>query len=403
MKIKSWKLFTWLILTIVPIFQINVLFAQSHIELGLDGTAFHDSNPTLYPDSYENLLGTTGFLWKPYINWHFLTNQNEVKCSFDYWKEQMRKKMDPQEMTGYSFSINWSNTLNDTLTFNLINDFKESEIERENVDLPEYTGKTRWNELQPGIAYQYNDIFEAETHAFWRIKKCINSDSALFPERFIRENWDEYGASASFHYNPIQEIGFYTNLTHLKRKFRHFDPVPAQIRSNGSFGFQTLLPYGTKIRIQASIFVFEFKGDVPRRMKAEYTNFGIEFKVDQPLRPDWLINLEAKSIYDISERGARYFFHIENVSARLEYQGDKPPLFSTYIRYSKLDYLGQEPHFVEYETLAGISAGIRFNQYIRVNCFYNYFKRTQYSSEFDTDANRFGLEIKLKYDSPVGR
>ncbi|MGB3975426.1 MAG: hypothetical protein WBM02_03605 [bacterium] len=403
MKITKWGFFNQLILGVLCFFSVDILFAQSEIDIGFDSGAFHDSNPALYPDSFESLTESIGFMFKPFINLHLSTLSNDLKFSSDYCEERFNEKMVPQAFSGYSLSIDWTHKINEALSFNILNDFKHSTIDREAIDIPEYRGKTRDNKLLPGIIFQFNDTFKFETRGVWKLKKYIDSEPDPFTERHFNENWDEYGASTAFHYYPIKEIGFFINLSHLKKKFRRFDPVPGQIRSDGSFGFQTLLPYGTEIKVQASIYVFEFKGEVPRRMKAEYTDFGIQLDINQSFSSDWSMNFKAESIYDVSERGPRYFFHLENISARIEYQGDKPPVFNAYVRYSKLDYLGQEPHFVDYETLAGLSAGYKISNYVAINGFYNYFKRTQYSSEFDTEANRFGLELKLRFHSPVGR
>lgn len=371
------------------------LHAEMRLNLGFGSAAFYDSNPALHSATFEFLQDSYGLTLIPNANFHLSTAKNDLDLECSYLEESYSDTTNLKNLSGFSIVSAWSQRMSDTFRFSLSNNFKQSMMDREDRDIPEVTGIVRWNELQSGIAYGKENDFILKAHGIWSIKRNRDGDFQEYSDLYQLESWNEYGAAAFFQYYLIPEISLLTNIMYLKRKFSDYESVPGHAQSIGSFGFKTHLPYGTDIQTEILIYVYEFEGEIPRRMKAEYTNFGVALEINHPFSPGWKCNIKAGSVYEISERSPRYFYHLETISAQLEYRSNRPYVFRSRIRHSKLDYLGQEPRIVVYETLAGLTLGYKITNWLEINGFYWFLQRSRELPEYDTETDRLGIGMNV--------
>jgi hypothetical protein len=371
------------------------VFADMQLNLGLGTSAFYDSNPALHPAGFEFLQDSYGLILKPGVNFHLSTPKSTFDIISTYLEEAYSDTTQMNNLSGLSISSVWSRKMSETLRFSLSDTFNQSMMDRDDRDIPEIRGTARWNELKTGIVYGKEQDLIIKAYGTWRIKRYKDLDLMGYLDSYDLENWNEYSASAFFHYYLIPEISFLSKIVYMKRKFPDYQPVPGHTQSIGSFGFRTHLPYGTEIQADILIYVYEFDGEVPRRMKPGYTNFGVELEITHPFSHGWQFNIKGGSIYEMSERSPRYFYHLETISARVEYNSQTPYIFRSRIRHSKLEYLGLEPRLVVYETLADLTLGYKISKWCEINGFYWFLKRTREMPEYDTDAGRLGIELNF--------
>jgi len=383
-------------------FAIQTSHAEISYSLNLDaGTAF-DTNPSFLPDNDADLTSTYLLLLKPSGTLLWSQSKHRFSLNVKYITEARDKNDSLHDKSMFDSDWTYSYMYQDWGHFFLKSRIIQSEYGPHCVDIPEFMGRT--------LRYNFSPEFEFQPVDYFRLKISLMGESKTYQDyetdgvsNIVHgENWDEYGVYTEAQYDIIPQMSFLSGFSYSVRDYPDFDDMPGYIHHEASFGFKNILPQGTDITVLAHLYRYQFKGEVPRRMDAAYTNYGVSMTTSHPMTPDCKVSFSAFSIFEISERGIRRFYHNQGASLTFDYTNVGPFSFHSFLKYNKLDYQGQEPEVVRRTRHAELSINYQLNEWMQIGTHYRYFEHTPEESELQINEQRIALQISFRTSGVFG-
>jgi hypothetical protein len=364
--------------------------ASGKVSAGLTVGFAHDTNPELVCDNQE-YEDTSLIVVNPFLFFENSLNANRIKLKLDYIQNRFPDSSGITNMNKFTVDADWLYWYSDNMSFFARTDWTVTSFGLQNNDVPEYRGKTACNTFCSGMKYVMDDWYEFEITGTWALRQYRNNHEMYDDDIVHGINWQDWGVSVSGSYILIPEMVFFSNCNYIFRNYSYNDVSPGHQRIEADMGFRSLLTDGTEITVKAHLFRYEFDGEVPRRMKADYTNYGLSFETSIPLSEKWYLNINAGSKYDVSERGLRKYFYNEYVSAGIEYNG--LVVVTGEMAHFKIDYHGQEPLFKTHLTQADLGLSYTIYSWCRINAEYRFVYRTEEDKIYRIDNQRLGLSL----------
>lgn len=369
-------------------------------QAGCDFESAYDTNPALLPDSSDKDPESYVISLIPHGSLKVKNSYAYLQITGRYLSENYPETDEFNDQNSFNLETVWRSDYSNLISYFASGSLAQSGFGPENLDLPDYRGRSQINEFRPGMEWHWDQHARLSASAIWKMKDYQGFESDGVYGSAFGMDWNDYGMEVRGNYAFIPEFEFLSSLVWRLREFDDYDPVPGHNRTDGAFGFKVILPEGSTIAAQAHLHHVKFDGEVPRHMNSNYTNYGMSLESIHPLTPGLLLRLDAFSVFDISERGPRMLYHDRGVLAGISYEINADLTTELTYEYHKLEYNGQEPLLSSRTQNFSAQIKYRLMEWLTVGSSYQYYTYDEAIPDEFSERHRIAIRAGFSVPSP---